>query len=68
MKSLPKKCAVDSNVPLMANRATNPMDTPGDLICCVMACVEAIEHVVKKVVWFSIQAIKFSRNTAISFP
>ena len=48
MSNLPKKCLVDTNVPINANLATNPdpsSDVPDE---CVLACVEAIEHVVKK--------------------
>jgi len=46
--SLPKKCLVDTNVPINANLATNPdpgSDVPDE---CVLACVEAIDHVIKK--------------------
>ena len=45
--SLPNKCLVDTNVPINANLATNPdpdSDIPDE---CVLACVEAIDHVVK---------------------
>ena len=45
--SLPKKYLVDTNVPINANLATNPdpdSDVPDE---CVLACVEAIDHVVK---------------------
>lgn len=43
--SLPTKCLVDTNVPKIANLATQPdsaSDVPGE---CVLACIEAIEHV-----------------------
>ena len=46
--SLPKKCLVDTNVPKTANLATQPdpdLPFPDE---CVLACVEAIEHVVEK--------------------
>jgi hypothetical protein len=46
--SLPKKCLVDTNVAINANLATSPdqgSDIPDE---CVLACVEAIEHVVKR--------------------
>jgi len=45
--SLPIKCLVDTNVPINANLATNPdpdSDVPDE---CILACVEAIDHVVK---------------------
>ena len=45
--SLPKKYLVDTNVPINANLATNPdpdSDVPDE---CILACVEAIDHVVK---------------------
>lgn len=41
--SLPRKCIVDTNVPVIANEALNPdSDKNAD---CILACVEAIEHV-----------------------
>lgn len=45
--SLPEKCVVDTNVPKTANLAINPgrSDVPD---ACVLACVEAVEHVIKK--------------------
>ncbi len=46
--SLQRKCLVDTNVPINANLATNPdpdSDVPDE---CVLACVEAIDHVVKQ--------------------
>lgn len=46
--SLPMKCLVDTNVPINANLATNPgpdSDVPDE---CILACVEAIDHVVTK--------------------
>lgn len=48
MSSLPKKCLVDTNVPMTANLAMDPANIPPDLVGCVLACVEAVEHVVKK--------------------
>jgi hypothetical protein len=46
--SLPKKCLVDTNVPKTANLATQP-DPQSDVTdTCVLACIEAIKHVVKK--------------------
>jgi hypothetical protein len=48
MNSLPEKCVVDTNVPLIANMATDPANVPEDLVSCVLACIEAINHVVKK--------------------
>ena len=43
----PKSCIVDTNVPKTANLATRPdpkTDVPDK---CVLACVEAIDHVIK---------------------
>jgi len=48
MSALPKKCLVDTNVPIIANRALDPAHIPDDLMGCVLSCIEAIEHVVKK--------------------
>lgn len=48
MSGLPKKCLVDTNVPITANFARDPASIPQDLIGCVWACVEAVEHVVKE--------------------
>ncbi len=48
MSSLPKKCLVDTNVPKTANLAIDPDKIPNELIGCVDACIEAVEHVVKK--------------------
>ncbi|MEO8768275.1 MAG: hypothetical protein ABI363_08050 [Nitrosospira sp.] len=46
--SLPKKCVVDTNVPKTANLATHP-DPESDVPdACVQACIEAVEHVIKK--------------------
>ncbi len=46
--SLPKKCLVDTNVPKTANLATQP-DLDSDIAdACVLACIEAVEHVIKK--------------------
>ncbi len=46
--SLPKKCLVDTNVPKTANLAIAPDNIPQELVDCVLACVEAVEHVIKK--------------------
>ena len=46
--NLPKKCVVDTNVPKIANRALEPNQIPQNLVKCVAACVEAIQHVIKK--------------------
>lgn len=46
--SLPKKCLVDTNVPKTANLALDPGKIPHELTGCVLACVEAVEHVIKK--------------------
>lgn len=46
--SLPKKCLLDTNVPKTANLATQ-RDPDSDVSdTCVLACVEAVEHVIKK--------------------
>ena len=47
MSKLPKKCLVDTNVPKIANLSLDPAGVPSDLVGCVFACVEAIQHVVK---------------------
>jgi len=46
--SLPEKCLVDTNVPKTANLATqsDPVSDVPD--CCVLACIEAIEHIIRK--------------------
>jgi len=46
--TLPKKCLVDTNVPKTANLALDPGKVPNELAGCVLSCVEAIEHVIKK--------------------
>ncbi len=43
--SLPEKCLVDTNVPKTANLATQPDPASDVPDCCVLACIEAIEHV-----------------------
>ncbi len=48
MSSLPNKCVVDTNVPKTANLATNPSCIPNDLVKCVLTCIEAVDHIVKK--------------------
>ena len=48
MKEMPKKCVIDTNVPKTANLSIAPDKIPNELIDCVLACVETIEHVVKK--------------------
>ncbi len=44
---LPKKCIIDTNVPLKANDALDPESIPDALRDCVFACIEAVEHVIK---------------------
>lgn len=46
--NLPNKCLVDTNVPKTANLFSQP--DPGSDVpdVCVLKCIEAIEHVVKK--------------------
>ena len=46
--TLPSKCLVDTNVPKTANLATQPDPDSGVCDACVLACVEAIEHVIRK--------------------
>jgi hypothetical protein len=48
MNSISRKCVVDTNVPKTANLAVDPASIPNELAVCVLACVESIEHVVKK--------------------
>jgi hypothetical protein len=48
MTGLPKKYLVDTNVPKTANLALDPAMIPEELTGCVLACVVAIEQVVKK--------------------
>ena len=45
--NLPKKCLVDTNVPMTANLAFQSDPECGVPYACVYACVEAIEHVTK---------------------
>ena len=42
-----QKCIIDTNVPVTANLATNVEAIACELLPCVLACVEAIEHVVE---------------------
>jgi hypothetical protein len=46
MRKLPIKCLVDTNVPKTANLALEPNKIPSELEQCVLACIEAVEHVV----------------------
>lgn len=48
MSNLPEKCLVDTNVPKTANLALDPVSVPQELAGCVLACVEAVEHLVKQ--------------------
>lgn len=48
MNDLPQKFLVDTNVPKTANLALAPNMIPQELAGCVLACVETIEHIVKK--------------------
>lgn len=46
--NMPIICLLDTNVPKTANLATQP-DPDSDISdACVLACIEAVEHVVKK--------------------
>lgn len=46
--NLPKKCLVDTNVPINANCANDPAKIPDNLVACVKSCVDAIDHVMNK--------------------
>jgi hypothetical protein len=46
--SLPKKCLMAINVPRTANLATQPDPGSDASDACVLACIEAVEHVIKK--------------------
>ena len=48
MNNLPDKCVVDTNVPKVANLTTNYDDNGNFPLDCVLACVDAIVHIVKK--------------------
>ncbi|RLE19093.1 MAG: hypothetical protein DRJ14_01685 [Acidobacteria bacterium] len=48
MTGFPKKCILDTNVPKTANRALDSTSIPQGFRPCVLACIEAVEHVVKK--------------------
>lgn len=45
--SSPKKCVVDTNVPITANLAIAPQEIPDELTGCVLACVDAVEQVIR---------------------
>lgn len=47
MSPLSEKYVVDTNVPKIANLAIDPAAIPDELTGCVLACVEAVNHVVK---------------------
>jgi hypothetical protein len=47
MSKFPKLCVVDTNVPITANLYADPDPIPEGLDDCVLACIEAVEHVVK---------------------
>ncbi len=46
--NLPKNCLLDTNVPKTANLAHRPDTVPQEMVACVNACVDAIEHVIQK--------------------
>lgn len=48
MISFPRKCIVDTNVPKTANLAFSPNKCKAEYEECVLACVEAIEKIIKK--------------------
>jgi hypothetical protein len=45
VSTFPNKCVVDTNVPKTANFALDPGAIPQELTGCVLACIDAIEHV-----------------------
>lgn len=47
MSSLPKRCIVDTNIPISANMANRPDSIPEELRECVLTCIECVEHVVE---------------------
>lgn len=47
MNGMPRKCVVDTNVPITANLAVNPAGIPDDLAICVLECIKSVEHVVR---------------------
>ena len=48
MNRLPDKCLVDTNVPKTANLATQH-DPDSDVSdACVLVCIEAVEHIIRK--------------------
>ena len=47
MATLPNKCVVDTNVPIVANMAGNPDRIPKELFDCVNNCIKAVEHATK---------------------
>ena len=46
--SLPKKCLLDTNVPKTANLAVQPAPDSDVSDECILACIEAVQHVIKK--------------------
>ncbi|MHB1563788.1 MAG: hypothetical protein ACYCXP_06800 [Leptospirillum sp.] len=45
--SLPEKCLLDTNVPKTANLAIQPDPGSDVSYACVLACINAVEHVIK---------------------
>jgi len=45
--SWPRKCVMDTNVPKTANLSTQPDPNSDVPDACVLACIEAVEHVIK---------------------
>lgn len=41
------KIVIDTNVPKTANLAIDPASIPDDLVLCVQACVDSMEHVIQ---------------------
>jgi hypothetical protein len=47
MSSLPKKCLVDTNVPISANLATKPDQSSDVPDTCVLECIRQIQRITK---------------------
>jgi hypothetical protein len=48
MKSFPRKCLLDTNVPKTANLAAAPAEIPTELISCVSVCVDVVYQIVRR--------------------
>jgi len=47
MSRLPKRCLIDTNVPVNANRVTRANPIPPEELDCIASCIEAIDHIRK---------------------